>query len=147
MTRMHNSMFPSSTNTLTEHLSAHGVTPTPQRLQIAELLFRKPQHLSADQILATLNHEIARVSKATVYNTLRLFSDKGLVREVIVDPARVFYDPTTHAHHHFYNTDTGELEDISPEQVEFAHLPEPPVGTEHAGVEVIVRVRSTTKTV
>lgn len=144
---MHDSPFSLRGTGLVEHLSSHGVTPTPQRLQIAELLFRKPQHLSADQILATLNRGVVRVSKATVYNTLRLFSDRGLVREVIVDPARVFYDPTTHAHHHFYNTDTGELEDISPEQVEFAQLPEPPAGTEHAGVEVIVRVRSTTKTV
>lgn len=142
---MGNSQFSLSGASLAAHLSAHGITPTSQRLQIAELLFRKPQHLSADQILLALNHDAAHVSKATVYNTLRLFSDKGLVREVIVDPARVFYDPTTHAHHHFYNTDTGELEDISPEQVRFSHLPAPPAGTEHAGVEVIVRVRGRTK--
>lgn len=142
---MDKSLFSLSSAGLAEHLSARGIAPTPQRLQIAELLFRKPQHLSADQILASLNREATQVSKATVYNTLRLFSDKGLIREVIVDPARVFYDPTTHAHHHFYNTDTGELEDISPEQVKFSQLPEPPKGTEHAGVEVIVRVRGRAK--
>lgn len=126
---------------LAAHLAGHGVTPTPQRLQIAELLFRKPQHLSAEQILEAVNRGDAKVSKATVYNTLRLFSEKGLVREVIVDPARVFYDPTTGAHHHFYNADTGELADIAPEQIEFARLPAPPSGTQQDGVEVIVRVK------
>jgi Fur family iron response transcriptional regulator len=130
---------------LTAHLASHGVTPTPQRLQIAELLFRKPQHLSAEQILAAVNCGDAKVSKATVYNSLRLFSDRGLVREVIVDPARVFYDPTTGAHHHFYNADTGELADIAPEQIEFALLPAPPPGTQQDGVEVIVRVRRSTR--
>ncbi|MGA9853175.1 MAG: Fur family transcriptional regulator [Gammaproteobacteria bacterium] len=126
---------------LAVHLAAHGVTPTPQRLEIAEALFCKPQHLSAEQILATVNHNGPRVSKATVYNTLRLFSEKGLVREVIVDPARVFYDPTTGSHHHFYNVDTGELADISPDQVSFAHLPALPPETHQDGIEVIVRVR------
>lgn len=139
---MHDIEFtPLSGAALASHLASHGVTPTPQRLQIAELLFRKPQHLSAEQILAAVNRGDARVSKATVYNTLRLLSEKGLVREVIVDPARVFYDPTTDVHHHFYNADTGELADIAPAQVEFAKLPAPPAGTQQDGVEVIVRVR------
>lgn len=132
--------------TLAAHLAAHGVTPTSQRLEIAEVLFHKPQHLSAEQILATVNRNESRVSKATVYNTLRLFSEKGLVKEVIVDPARVFYDPTTGSHHHFYNADTGELADIAPEQVSFARLPELPPGTQQDGIEVIVRVRSSSKT-
>ena len=84
---------------LAAHLSEHGVTPTAQRLKIAEVLFRKPQHLSAEQILVAINREYVAVSKATVYNTLKLLTAKGLVREVIVDPARVFYDPTTGSHH------------------------------------------------
>lgn len=122
------------------------MSPTSQRLKIAEVLFRKPQHLSAEQILVAVNSQQPKVSKATVYNTLKLFSEKSLVREVIVDPARVFYDPTTGAHHHFYNSDTGELMDIEPEQVTFAQLPELPPGTQQDGVEVIVRVRSSNKT-
>jgi Fur family transcriptional regulator, iron response regulator len=127
---------------LAAHLATHGVTPTSQRLKIAEVLFHKPQHLSAEQILLAVNRQQPHVSKATVYNTLRLFSERGLVREVIVDPARVFYDPTTGSHHHFYNADTGELMDIEPEQVSFAQLPELPPGTQQDGIEVIVRVRS-----
>lgn len=130
-----------SRSVLAARLQAHGVTPTAQRLQIAEVMFREPQHLSAEQILTAAKGAGARVSKATVYNTLKLFSEKGLVREVIVDPTRVFYDSTTGSHHHFYNADTGELTDIAPDAVRFAQLPDMPPGTCEDGIEVIVRVR------
>lgn len=126
------------------HLQAHGVTPTAQRLQIAEALFHQPQHLSAEQLLAVVKRTGVRVSKATVYNTLKLFSEKGLIREVIVDPARVFYDSTTGLHHHFYNADTGELADIAPHDIRFAQLPALPPGTREDGIEVIVRLRKQT---
>lgn len=122
-------------------LAAHGVAPTPQRLEVAAALLSRPQHLSAEQILQAVNREEPRISKATVYNTLKLFCEKGLAREVNVDPERVFYDSMTGAHHHFYNADTGELTDIAPGQVSFAQLPELPRGTETENIEVIVRVR------
>ena len=81
------------------------------------------------------------VSKATVYNTLNLFSERGLVKEVMVDPVRKFYDSTTHPHHHFYNVDSGELSDIPDEQVCFQDLPELPKGTERESIEVLIKVR------
>jgi Fur family iron response transcriptional regulator len=127
---------------LENHLKKHGVIPTPQRLEIAEVLFRRPQHMSADQIMAAVNRgDSSKVSKATVYNTLKLFSDKGLVREVIVDPARVFYDSSTGSHHHIYNVDSGELQDIPSHEVAFSKLPPLPEGTQPDGIEVIMRVR------
>ena len=126
---------------LAAHLEAHDVIPTPQRLEIAEVLLSQPQHLSADQILATVNRDAPKVSKATVYNTLKLFCDKGLAREVIVDPTRVFYDSTCGSHHHIYNVDTGELMDIGADEVEFARLPKLPDGMHTDGVEVVLRVR------
>ncbi|HET7923054.1 MAG TPA: Fur family transcriptional regulator [Gammaproteobacteria bacterium] len=126
---------------LAAHLTAHGVIPTAQRLQIAEVMLCRPQHLSAEQILAAMKRNGVRVSKATVYNTLKLFSEKGLVREVVVDPNRMFYDSTTGPHHHFYNADTGELADIPPQDVQIARLPALPPGTREDGVEVIVRLR------
>jgi Fur family iron response transcriptional regulator len=76
-----------------------------------------------------------------VYNTLGLFARNGLVREVIVDPTRVFYDPNTDNHHHFYNMDTGELMDIDSSELRISELPELPEGTVAAGVDVIIRVR------
>ncbi len=105
------------------------------------LLFRQPQHLSADDILMQVN-QAGHVSKATVYNTLGLFARKGLVREVIIDPNRVFYDSNLDAHHHFYNVDTGTLTDIDAGALEITHLPELPDNTSMDGVDVIVRVRN-----
>ena len=119
-----------------------GIKPTQQRVQIATVLFSRPQHLSADQVLEQVTALGERVSKATIYNTLSLFSRKHLIREVIVDPSKVFYDSTTLPHHHFYNIDTGELKDIEAAELDIETLPEPPEGTVADGVDVIIRVRN-----
>ena len=125
-----------------ELLRDHGVSLTQQRVEIAQQLFAQPQHVSAEQILTLVNRKHKRVSKATVYNTLALFVEHGLLREVIVDPSRVVYDSNLSAHHHFYNMDTGLLQDIPSEQVTVTNLPTLPEGTAAAGVEVIIRVRN-----
>jgi Fur family iron response transcriptional regulator len=78
-----------------------------------------------------------------VYNTLGLFALKGLVREVIVDPSRVFYDTNTGDHHHFYNIDSGELRDIKSTDIQINALPELPDGTSAEGVNVIIRISNT----
>ena len=119
----------------------YGILPTPQRLEVASILLAKPQHLSADQIIDRLRRNGSAVSKATVYNTLNLFSEHGLVKEVVIDPVRKFYDSVTHPHHHFYNVDSGELSDIPDSMVAFATLPELPDGTRRERVEVLIRVR------
>lgn len=129
-------------NDIQAKLQAHGVNPTPQRLEIGALLLRQPVHLSADQILQQLRAAGSAVSKATVYNTLRLFTAHGLVREVAVDPGRAIYDSTTVPHHHFYNADTGELTDIDAGAVGLPGLPSLPAGTRAESVEVVVRLRS-----
>jgi Fur family iron response transcriptional regulator len=118
-----------------------GILPTPQRVEIAAILLRRPQHMSAEHIIDQLKDAGSKVSKATVYNSLNLFSKHGLVREVMVDPVRKFYDSTTHPHHHFYNVDSGELSDIPDEQVCFQDLPKLPTGTEQESIEVLIKVR------
>lgn len=130
---------------LQQLFSRHGIQPTPQRVEIARVLLEKPQHLSADHIIDKLRKAGSAVSKATVYNTLNLFSERGLIREVMVDPVRKFYDSTTRAHHHFYNVDSGQLSDIPDDQVRFLDLPELPEGTEHESTEVLIRVRDRAK--
>jgi Fur family iron response transcriptional regulator len=122
-------------------LKDHDVMPTPQRMEVAEVLLDRAQHLSADQIMDRLRDVGSQVSKATVYNTLKLFSEKSLVKEVNVDPSRKFYDSTTHAHHHFYHVDTGHLSDIPADEVSIMSLPDLPEGTEQESVEVLIRVR------
>ncbi len=127
---------------LSEVLRAHGVGPTHQRIEIARALFSRMTHLSADQVLAAVNQRHAETSKATVYNTLKLFVEKGLVREVIVDPTKVFYDPNTSPHHHFYDVETGEITDIDGDRISILGLPALPEGKMAAGVDLIIRVRS-----
>lgn len=122
-------------------LLKYGIQPTQQRVEIAQLLFERPQHLSAEQIIAVINHRGVGVSKATVYNTLGLLARKGLIQEVIVDPNRVFYDTTVKPHYHFYNVDTGALTDIEAHQLSFDVYPELPDGTVPEGIDVIIRVK------
>ena len=126
---------------LSELLSARGVFPTPQRLDIAEVVLAKPQHLSADQIIVRMRRMGSRVSKATVYNTLNLFCERGLLKTVEVDPSRLFYDSTIDPHHHFFDVETGELVDIPLDGVQLALEAPLPEGTEQVGVDVVVRVR------
>jgi Fur family transcriptional regulator, iron response regulator len=123
-------------------LRSHGISPTHQRIEIGFALFDNPQHPSADEILAMVNAHNTETSKATVYNTLKLFVEKGMVRELIVDPSKVFYDPNTSAHHHFYDVATGELTDIPAEGVRVEGLPPLPMGAVTAGIDIIVRTRT-----
>jgi Fur family iron response transcriptional regulator len=131
-----------SRSDILELFDKHGILPTPQRVEVAEILLVRPQHMSADQIIDRLRDIGSGVSKATVYNTLNLFGERGIVREVMVDPIRKYYDSTTHPHHHFYNVDTGELNDISDGEVIFQELPAMPGGTRQESVEVIIKLRN-----
>ncbi|MCJ7838945.1 MAG: transcriptional repressor [Burkholderiales bacterium] len=130
-----------SRESVAQLLRSHGINPTHQRIEIGYALFENPQHPSADQILAIVNARHTETSKATVYNTLKLFVDKGMVRELIVDPNKVFYDPNTSAHHHFYDVATGELTDIPADGVHVEGLPPLPAGAINAGIDIIVRIR------
>jgi Fur family iron response transcriptional regulator len=134
--------YPLSRAEVIELMRAKGLNPTQQRVEIAQALFTEPQHVSADQVLGMVNKQRAVVSKATVYNTLGLFARNGLVREVIVDPTKVFYDPTTRPHHHFFNVDTGELMDVESEALVVGDLPELPHGTEVEGIDVVIRIHN-----
>lgn len=131
-----------SSESIVHRLRACGIMPTRQRVRIAQVLFERCEHLSADQLLAAVNTDTSHTSKATVYNTLNLFARNKLVREVLVDPDRVFYDPNTRPHHHFYNVDTGEITDIPAEHIAFTGLPALPPGMVRDGVDVVVRIRS-----
>lgn len=127
-------------NAIVDRLHDYGINPTHQRIEIAYTLFSRQEHLSADQILAAVNTRHSETSKATVYNTLNLFVKKGLIREVIVDPNKVFYDPNIHIHHHFYNVESGQLMDIGSDTLELIGLPALPEGMAIESIDVVVRV-------
>lgn len=142
MTATHQTHTASSDNELAQRVKRAGLRPTRQRISLARLLFNgEDRHVTAEQLHKEAKDRDLPVSLATVYNTLNQFTDAGLLREVVVEPGRSYYDTNTHDHHHFYFQDDGSLQDIPGEQVRLAELPQAPEGTTVDRVDVIVRVR------
>lgn len=129
-------------SSLIERLKAAGLRPTRQRLALAKLLFDKgDRHVTAEHLHSEAIAGSVRLSLATVYNTLHQFTDAGLLREVMVEPGRSYFDTNVEGHHHFYCEDTGALTDIPGEQLEIGHLPPAPEGMEVARVDIMVRLQ------
>ena len=134
--------FPLERSDVVSMLQHYKISPTRQRVEIAEFLFQRPQHLSAEKILDGVTQEGNRVSRATVYNTMGLFSNKGVVREVLIDRERVFYDSNPKVHQHLYNVDTGELTDIYDAEVDMIAEPELAEGLRIVDTDVVFKVTS-----
>lgn len=126
---------------LAERLQQHGVRATAQRMRVARILLATPQHLTADQVSAVMRRAGTRVSKATIYNTLHLFVERGLVRQLAVGALQACFDSNTCGHYHFQDEASGKLSDVPLSDVEFARFPEPPPGMEVAGIELVIRLR------
>lgn len=115
--------------------------PTRQRLALAKLLFENgDRHVTAERLHDEAVAAGVSVSLATVYNTLHQFTAARLLREIVVDGTRSYFDSNVADHHHFYYEPNGRLEDIPAEDVTVASLPAPPAGTTVRRVEVIVRL-------
>ncbi len=126
-----------------DQLRSVGLRPTRQRLALAKLLFGgTDRHVTAEMLHGEAQAARVRVSLSTVYNTLHQFTDAGLLKEIVVDSGRSYFDTNTSRHHHFYYEESGEVSDIVSADVAFDHLPNPPAGKEVSGVDVIVRLRS-----
>jgi Fur family transcriptional regulator, iron response regulator len=132
---------PMSRDLIVQQLEMHGLKPTDQRVRVAEILLAAPTHMTAEQILAAVRRGGERVSKATVYNTLKVLAQHGLVRQIHLDPERCVYDSTRAPHHHFHDLETGELRDIDPADIAFSRFPTLPEGMEAEAVEVVIRLR------
>ncbi len=126
---------------LVDRLRRAGVPITFPRLEIARVLLSAPIHLSADQVLSKVRETAPDISRATVYNTLKLFREKNLIRELLVEPERVIYDSNIHPHHHLYNIDTGELMDFPDDALQLTGMPDLPEHTEIVQTDVIVKIR------
>jgi Fur family transcriptional regulator, iron response regulator len=126
----------------TLRLREAGLRPTRQRLELAGLLFRDgDRHLTAENLHAEAQETGIKVSLATVYNTLHQFTEAGLLRQVVVDAARSYFDTNIGEHQHFYCEDEGTLIDISGDTIAVAGVPTPPKGTAIERVDVVIRVR------
>jgi Fur family transcriptional regulator, iron response regulator len=93
-------------------LRAHGIQPSAQRVAVADYVLHTTAHPSADQVWAEVRRVFPMVSRATVYNTLHLFAEKGLLRELVLAEGRIVFDPKIERHHHFLDEQTGEIVDI-----------------------------------
>ena len=127
---------------LLSRLRRAGLRPTRQRLALARMLFESgDRHVTAEQLHVEATAAAVAVSLATVYNTLHQFTSAGLLREVVVEPGRSYFDTNIDDHHHFYCESTGRLQDIPGTAVTVGELPCAPEGSEISRVDVIIRVR------
>lgn len=125
-----------------DRLKLVGLRPTRQRLALGALLFGGcDRHVTAEQLHGEALAADIRVSLATVYNTLHQFTEAGLLREVVVEAGRSYFDTNTSDHHHFFNESDNRLTDISGEALSLAGLPVPPEGSAIDRVDIIIRLR------
>jgi Fur family transcriptional regulator, iron response regulator len=130
-----------ASSTALDRLRAAGLRPTRQRLGLARLLLENgDRHTTAEQLHGEAAASAIPVSLATVYNTLHQFTEAGLLREVVLEPGRSYFDTNTADHHHFFCEANGMLQDIPALGITVSGLPAAPAGTEIRRVDVIVRV-------
>jgi Fur family iron response transcriptional regulator len=126
----------------TARLRAAGLRPTRQRVELVGLLFAGGhRHMTAESLHADAVAVGAQVSLATVYNTLHQFTAAGLLRQVVVDAARSYFDTNTGEHQHFFVEDEGTLIDIPGEHITIGGVPSPPKGMAVERIDVVVRVK------
>src|ERR1700753_1900133 len=124
----------------TARLRHAGVRPPRQRVELAGLLFRDhDRHVTAESLHDEVTQAGLKVSLATVYNTLHQFTQAGLLRQVIVDAARSYFDTNVGEHQHFFLEDEGMLIDIPGEHIAVSGVPAPPAGMAVDRVDVVVR--------
>ena len=122
-------------------LRAAGIRPTRQRVALAKLLFEgSDRHVTAEGLYADARHAGVGVTLATVYNSLNQLTEAGLLREIVVDPHRRYFDTNISDHHHFFHEESGILEDISGKDVVISKLPDAPEGRKVCSVDVVIRI-------
>jgi len=124
-------------------LAGANLRPTRQRIALAQLLVGdgRDRHVTAESLFDAAARHGEKVSLATVYNTLRTFCDVGLLREIVVDGSKSYFDTNLTDHPHFFWEDEGRLSDAPAEDLKIASLPDAPEGAEIASVDVVIRLR------
>lgn len=126
-----------------KRLRSVGLRPTRQRKALAKMLFEGPdRHVTAEILHAEAQAASIRVSLATVYNTLHQFTTAGLLREIVVDSQRSYFDTNITDHHHFFFEDSNRLDDIPGDEIVVSAMPAPPPGTTVKRVDIVVRVEA-----
>jgi len=119
-----------------------GLRPTRQRMALGWILFAKgDRHITAEMLYEEATHLKVPVSLATVYNTLHQFTEVGLLRQLMIDGTKAYFDTNNSQHHHFFIEDQDDLLDVPSSDVVLGKTPEPPEGYEIARIDVVVRLR------
>jgi len=125
-----------------------GLRPTRQRFALASQLFMNgDRHVTAEQLHSESLDRGFSISLATVYNTLNRFTTAGLLRELVVDSGRSYFDTNSSAHHHLYCEETGKLSDIPGDNAAIEDYLELPGGTTVSRIDIIIRVKNSKATV
>jgi len=95
-----------------ELLAARGIQPSAQRIVVAQYVLFTDEHPSADKVWARVKAGFPMISRATVYNTLNLLVERGLLRELHLAPDSIVFDPKVEAHHHFIDEGSGRIYDV-----------------------------------
>jgi Fe2+ or Zn2+ uptake regulation protein len=121
-------------------LREKGIQPSAQRVAVAEYVLTTQDHPSADQVWERVRSRLPVLSRATVYNTLNLFVDKGLLRQLVLSEGKVVFDPNVDAHHHFIDEATGAIHDVPWDALEVKNV-ERLRGYDIAEYQVVLRGR------
>jgi Fur family transcriptional regulator, iron response regulator len=105
-----------------ERLQEHGIQPSAQRVAVAQYALNTEDHPSADEVWERVKRTFPMLSRATVYNTLNLFVEKGLLQALVIAEGKVVFDPKTDRHHHFVDDETGAIHDIPWETLEVKNV-------------------------
>ena len=106
----------------TSVLKNHGINPSAQRVAVAQYVLHTDKHPSADEVWTRVRKRFPCVSRATVYNTLNLLVEEGLLRQYVLTEGRVVFDPRTDDHHHFIDEDSGTIHDVPWDAVEVSNV-------------------------
>jgi Fe2+ or Zn2+ uptake regulation protein len=105
-----------------EILTKHGIQPSAHRVAVAQYVLTTHDHPSADRVWDRVRDRFPMISRATVYNTLNLFVEKGLLRELHLAEDSVVFDPKLERHHHLIDDETGQIHDIAWNKVEIKNI-------------------------
>ena len=130
-----------------ELLKKVALRPTKQRIALTKILFQDNHlHVTAEQLHSEAIRKGYKISLATVYNALNSFKEAGIVKQVLVEPGKIYFDTNTESHHHFYIKETGELLDVPDDECKIVSLPQIPAEYTVNQVEITIRLEKTKDT-
>ena len=132
----------SNFNQAIKKLSNVGIRPTKQRMILAKLLFENgDRHISAEELFDESKKDDRKISLATIYNTLKQFTDIGLLREINIDQKKSIYCTNHDPHYHLYIEDENKIIDIPQKNIDL-NIPQIPACLKFHNIDIIVRVRT-----